>query len=82
MVPMVAIVTGAIPARIRGGFMSVNQSIQALSSGTAVYVSGLMIEKMPSGQIEGYRNVGYLAALFTLGAIAAAWKVSNGNEEA
>ncbi len=65
MVPMMALVTGTVPPQIRGSFMSVNQAIQQLSSGTAAFVAGWMIMKGPDGRIQHYNWVGYMAVAFT-----------------
>ncbi len=66
MVPMMALVTGVVPPRLRGSFMSVNTAVQHLSSGTAAYVAGLMISKGEGGEVLHYNQVGYLAVTSSL----------------
>lgn len=52
--------TVAQPSR-RGQFMSVNSSIQQLSTGSAALVSGMIVTQSATGQISNYQWVGYLS---------------------
>ena len=61
MVPGMAMVSAVPAAQVRGTFMSLVSSVQMLSSGLATLVAGLIITRTPSGQIEHYDTVGYLA---------------------
>ncbi|MDB6026809.1 MAG: sugar transporter [Verrucomicrobiales bacterium] len=61
MVPAMALMTGSIEARYRGGFMSINSSVQQFASGFAAYVSGLILGQTPGGEITRYWLVGVLS---------------------
>jgi len=61
MVPMQAIVSGVVPPQQRGGFMSINSSVQQLASGLAATIGGAIVVKTADGRIEHYGWVGYLA---------------------
>lgn len=52
--------TVAIPSR-RGQFMSVNSSIQQLSTGSAALISGMIVHRTSTGEIQNYEWVGYLS---------------------
>lgn len=69
MVPVTAIVTSAVQPRLRGTFLSMNSSVQSLSSGTASWLGGAMIAMSADGKIVGYGTVGFLAIAMTLVAI-------------
>jgi len=63
MVPAMAMITGAIPAKRRGGFMSLNASVQQITAGTASIIAGLIVQTLPDNRIQGYYWVGILAAI-------------------
>ncbi len=54
MVPAMAMMTGAVEARYRGGFMSINSAVQMFSMGLASYVSGRIIGETPDHQLTHY----------------------------
>ncbi len=62
--PAMSMVTNAIGARYRGGFMSVNAAIQQASSGIANLTAGLLVSADASGRIVGYPRVGFVAVGF------------------
>lgn len=62
--PAMAMVTNAVDARYRGGFMSVNAAIQQASSGLANIGAGLMVVRAGDGRLQGYSRVGAVAVLF------------------
>src|SRR5436190_1894762 len=66
MVPAMALMTGSIEARYRGGFMSLNSSVQQFSSGLAAYLSGQIMAQSPDGRITHFNWVGYLSAACAL----------------
>ncbi|HWV98781.1 MAG TPA: MFS transporter [Candidatus Acidoferrum sp.] len=65
-VPAMAMLTAAVESRYRGGFMSVNSSVQQFSGGLAAWLSGTIIGEGPSGQITGYAVAGAVAAALVL----------------
>ena len=50
MVAGLAIVTGSVERRLRGGFMSANSAVQHLASGLGAYVGGKIIAPAASGR--------------------------------
>jgi predicted MFS family arabinose efflux permease len=68
-VPAMAMMTGSIESRYRGGFMSMNSSVQQFSSGVAAYVSGQIIAQSPGGQITHFPMVGLLSVSCALASI-------------
>jgi predicted MFS family arabinose efflux permease len=67
--------TSAAPTQTRGSFMSINSSIQNLSSALAAYIGGLIIYKNEMGVIFNYNYVGYLAITLNILAIFVAIKL-------
>lgn len=71
MIPAMAIVTSAAQPRLRGIFMSLNGTVQALAMGLATTLGGALIEVDAAGHLSGYRLVGYIAMAANL--LAVAW---------
>lgn len=61
MIPAMAMIGSASAPQIRGRFMSLISAVQMLSSGAASMLAGFVITRLPSGQIEHYNWVGYIA---------------------
>jgi predicted MFS family arabinose efflux permease len=68
-VPAMAMITSSVKPRLRGSFMSVNSSMQQLSSGTASLVAGFMIGEASGGTLTHYGWVGALSGAVTVAAI-------------
>lgn len=62
--PAMAMITNAVDARYRGGFMSVNSAVQQAASGLANLTAGAFVVVAPSGRLEGYPLVGFVAVGF------------------
>jgi predicted MFS family arabinose efflux permease len=60
-VPSMAMITSVVPPRTRGGFMSINSSLQSVASGSAAFVAGLIIERSAEGKILHYDVLGYMS---------------------
>jgi predicted MFS family arabinose efflux permease len=69
MVPAMALMTGAVEPRFRGGFMSINSAVQQFSSGIAAVISGAMIGQGAHGELTRFRWVGVLSACAALSCI-------------
>lgn len=69
MVPGMAVVTSAARPGGRAAFMTLNGSVMQIGSGFAATVSGALIQRMPSGALQHYNWVGWMAAAATLVAI-------------
>jgi predicted MFS family arabinose efflux permease len=64
MVPAMALMTGAVEARYRGGFMSVNSAVQQFSMGITSWVGGLILGQNEKGEITHFPINGILAITF------------------
>jgi predicted MFS family arabinose efflux permease len=65
-VPAMAMMTGSVEARYRGGFMSMNSSVQQLSCGLAALVSGNLLGQGPHDEITHYPVVGVISVCCAL----------------
>jgi predicted MFS family arabinose efflux permease len=65
-VPAMAMMTASVESRYRGGFMSVNSSVQQFSCGLASWLSGNIIYQRPNGQITGYPLAGVISITLML----------------
>ena len=75
MVPGMAIVTSASVPHLRGTFMSLNASLQALAMGLAAMLGGALIERSADGRLTGYAACGWVGVALSLLAIAWVGKV-------
>lgn len=66
MVAAMAMITGSVEPRRRGGFMSANSSLQHLATGLGAAVGGLIITQGTGGTLLHFNRVGYIAAVATL----------------
>ena len=66
MVPAMALMTGSIEPQYRGGFMSINSSVQQFSCGVAAYVSGQVLTQTPTGGLAHFPVLGVASALCAL----------------
>lgn len=66
MVAAMAMVTGSVEAKRRGGFMSANSAVQHISTGLAAYIGGKIIADDPvTHTILHFDQVGFLAVAST-----------------
>ncbi|MBV6442787.1 MAG: Purine efflux pump PbuE [Saprospiraceae bacterium] len=75
MIPMQAIVSGVVTPQQRGGFMSINSSVQQLATGLAAMIGGAIVHKTADGHIEHYAEVGYISILLIAASIWLAGRV-------
>ncbi len=73
MIPAMAIITSAAQPGLRGTFMSLNATTQALAMGLASTLAGFIISQDNAGHIADYGTVGYVAVTANLLAV---WFVS------
>jgi predicted MFS family arabinose efflux permease len=66
MVAALAMVTGSVATRSRGGFMSANSAVQQLSAGLGAYIAGRILVKASDGSLQRFDRVGWLALVMTL----------------
>ncbi len=74
-VPAMALIANGVEPRLRGSFMGFHSAIQSLAMGMAAQIAGRLVTKAPDGSIVNYPRVGWLAAGFTLLAIAIAMTI-------
>jgi predicted MFS family arabinose efflux permease len=65
-VPAMAMMTAAVESRYRGGFMSINSSVQQFSCGLAAWLTGNIIGQGPHGQITGYPVAGAVSVTLVI----------------
>jgi predicted MFS family arabinose efflux permease len=68
-VPAMAMMTATVEARYRGGFMSVNSSVQQFSCGLAAWLTGGILRQGPHGEIIHYSIAGVLSLTCVLACI-------------
>ena len=61
MIPMQALLTTVPEPHRRGAFMSVNNAVQQIATGTGAWIGGLLLTTAPDGHISGYGTNGWLA---------------------
>lgn len=81
VIPAMALITSSISTEKRGGFMSINSSIQQIASGFASFISGLIIGRTQQGELINYWKVGILAICSTFVSIYLAQKIKLTQEE-
>lgn len=62
--PAMTMITNAVQARYRGGFMSVNAALQQAASGSASILAGYFITREASGRLGGMPVLGYVSVGF------------------
>jgi predicted MFS family arabinose efflux permease len=60
-VPAMAMMTATVESRYRGGFMSVNSSVQQFSCGVAAWISGSIIGQGANQEITHYPIAGLVS---------------------
>jgi len=66
MVPAMALMTASIESRYRGGFMSINSSVQQFACGLAAYFSGQVLGQNPKGELTHFPLIGAVSAICAL----------------
>lgn len=61
MVPAMAMMTGAVDTRYRGGFMSINSAVQQLSLGLTAWLSGFIVGTAPDGKLTNFYIAGMIS---------------------
>ena len=75
MIPTQALVSSVVNPQQRGGFMSINGSVQQLATGFSAMIAGAIVTKSPEGHLEHYDWVGYLSIALILVSIWLAGRV-------
>jgi len=80
MVTAMSLITASVEPRRRGGFMSVNSSVQHLASGLGTTIGGLIVEGGAGEPLRHFGTVGILAAALTLTSLWIAPRVRPANQ--
>ena len=75
--PAMTMVTNAVEARYRGGFMSVNSAVQQAASGLANILAGIFVTAEPSGHLAGLPLLGYVSIAFFILTVLCAAELRN-----
>jgi MFS transporter, DHA1 family, inner membrane transport protein len=75
MIPTQAIVSSVTLPQQRGGFMSINSSMQQLASGVAANIAGAIVVEGADGRIENYGWVGWLSIALIVACVFLAGRV-------
>lgn len=62
--PAMTMITNAVDARYRGGFMSIISALQLAANAVASIIAGLFVTQAPSGRLVGLPMVSYVATGF------------------
>ncbi|MDB6167357.1 MAG: sugar permease [Verrucomicrobia bacterium] len=62
--PAMTMITNAVDARYRGGFMSVNAALQQAASGFANVLAGFFVTQDAAGHLVGFPMLGYVSVAF------------------
>jgi DHA1 family inner membrane transport protein len=74
-IPAMAMITGSVEPRLRGGFMSANSAVQHIAAGVATSLGGAIVKQTPDGRLERFGLVGVMAAAATLATLWLAGRV-------
>lgn len=74
-VPATALITGAVQPQDRGGFMSLNSSLQSFAGAIATAIAGASLGQDADGRFIGYGRIGIAASVATLLCIVVAMRV-------
>ena len=75
MIAAMAMITGSVDPRRRGGFMSANSSVQHIASGLGASLGGMIISETADKRIEHFWIVGCIAAASTVATLWLAGRV-------
>jgi MFS family permease len=68
-VPAMAMITASVEPRNRGGFMSVNSTVQQVAAGLATTVAALLAGSDVHGRITGYPRGGWLSPTLIIASV-------------
>lgn len=75
IVPCMTLVTSTVAPKRRGGFMSINSSLQQLFAGLAAMLGGTIVAQAQDGRLLHYNRVGFVCAIASVVLVAIAAKV-------
>jgi len=75
MVPAMALVMGCVRPADRGGFLSLNASVQHLASGLGAQIAALLVGTAAGGALTGFSWVGLCAAISMIASVPLAGRL-------
>ncbi len=75
MIPSMALVSSVVNPQQRGSFMSINSSLQQITTGMAAFIAGTIVTKTPEGPLQHYNWIGYISIAATFACILIAKKL-------
>ncbi len=79
MVPAMAMITGSVEPRLRGGFMGANSAVQHIAAGIGTTIAGLILTQPKGEPIANFPTVGLIAALTSLSTLWLAGRLRSGS---
>ncbi|MBK9477825.1 MAG: MFS transporter [Bacteroidetes bacterium] len=75
MIPSMALVSSVVTPQQRGSFMSINSSLQQITTGLAAFIAGNIVIKSAEGPLLHYNWIGYISIAATFACIVIAKKL-------
>ncbi len=75
MIPSMALVSSVVTPQQRGSFMSINSSLQQITTGLAAFIAGNIVIKSSEGPLLHYNWIGYISIVATFACILIARKL-------
>jgi DHA1 family inner membrane transport protein len=69
MVAAMAMITGSVEPRLRGGFMSANSAVQHIAAGLGSLIASTIVAKGPGGTLRHFPIVGVIGVVATLASL-------------
>ena len=66
IIPLQAMLSSVVDAQHRGSFMSINASIQQLATGSAAFVTGLVVYTDAQNHFHNFQYIGYASAILSI----------------
>lgn len=76
IIPFQSLVSRLPAPKDRGGFMSINASLQQLGGGLSVLLAGAIVSKGADGKLQGFSGLGTALAVILTSSLLVAWRMS------
>ncbi len=74
-IPAMAMITSTVRPSTRGGFMSINSSVQSLAAATAALFAGMLVSRAPNGELIGFGTLGWISTAFSVAVLFVGRKI-------
>lgn len=75
IIPFQALLTTLPRPESRGGFLSVNASLQQLGGGVSVLIAGIIVTKDANGKLQNFSELGSTLTTILIASLFIAWKI-------